>query len=340
MIPGRYATLLIHRRRIRPKQAYQEIVGAITAQNENEAYQDVVTWLRAACTARGGGGAQNTMPSVLQAFTALHLPPEAYRYVTTKVHSDLPALREQELGGAGGAAAFAGALRTHGLARAATRDDRDEEDAVRPKEPRTITEAYKETYQMLLRYCNVGEPGNVAPVRPRLANCHKSEQHTVLSQELQKVCMTRGLSTELYAPVITTTLKQMVVVFQFAGYGPDDLSSGCQPFLVSYAGSAHHYSALAAASVGNQLSQGEQTASLTDYRSIRDKEKVKFPRDMSEVCITLTRFAVLCQCLFQGAGPAHPLVEAMWTTATTAQSIAPFVTERLNTLARQLAAAQ
>ena len=280
------------------------------------------------------------MPSVLQAFTALHLPPEAYRYVTTKVHSDLPALREQELGGAGGAAAFAGALRTHGLARAATRDDRDEEDAVRPKEPRTITEAYKETYRMLLRYCNVGEPGNVAPVRPRLANCHKSEQHTVLSQELQKVCMARGLSTELYAPVITTTLKQMVVAFQFAGYGPDDLSSGCQPFLVSYAGSAHHYSALAAASVGNQLSQGEQTASLTDYRSIRDKEKVKFPRDMSEVCITLTRFAVLCQCLFQGAGPAHPLVEAMWTTATTAQSIAPFVTERLNTLARQLAAAQ
>lgn len=56
LISGRYATLLIHRRRIQPKQAYQEIVGAIAAQHENEACQDVITWLRAACTARGGAG--------------------------------------------------------------------------------------------------------------------------------------------------------------------------------------------------------------------------------------------------------------------------------------------
>ena len=223
-----------------------------------------------------------------------------------------------------------------GLARPAARAEGEEDDAARVKEPRTIMEAYKETYRTLLRYCNVTDPKNVAPVWPRLANCHKSEQHTVLSQELQKVCMARGLSTELYAPIITTTVKQMVVSFQFVGYGSDDLSSGCQPFMVSYAGSAHdHYTALAAASVGNQLSQGEQNASLADYRSIREKEKVKFPRDMSEVCITLTRYAVLCQCLFQGAGGSHPFVEAMWATAAGAQNIAPFVTERLHALARQ-----
>ena len=341
LVPGRYASLIVHRRRVRPKAAYQEIVGAITAHHEVDACQDILTWLRAACTARGGGGAQNAVPSVHHTFAPLHLPPEAYRYVTSKVHSDLPALREHELGGGmGGAAAFAGALRTLGLAREAGRGNGDAGDGARAKEPRTIVEAYKETYQTLLRYCNVEEPGHVAPVWPRLANCHKSEQHTVLSQELQKVCMARGLSTELYAPIITTTLKQMVISFQFVGHGPDDLSSGCQPFMVAYAGSVHHYTALAAASVGNQLSQGEQSASLTDYRAIRDKEKVKFPRDMSEVCITLTRYAVLCQCLFQGVGPAHPFVSAMWAAATGAQNIAPFVTERLNMLAQQPATPQ
>lgn len=78
--------------------------------------------------------------------------------------------------------------------------------------------------------------------------------------------MARGLSTELYVPVITMALKQMVVGLQFTGHGSDDLSTGsCQPFMVSYSGSASHYQALAAASIGNQLAQGKQNDSLTDY---------------------------------------------------------------------------
>lgn len=113
---------------------------------------------------------------------------------------------------------------------------------------------------MLLRYSNVTDSCNVlAPVWQRLANCHKSEeQHTVLSHELQKMCISRALSTELYVapPIITSTLKQMVMGFQFTGFVPDDLLLGCQPFLVSYAGSAHHYVALAATHHGNQLSGG------------------------------------------------------------------------------------
>jgi hypothetical protein len=175
----------------------------------------------------------------------------------------------------------------------------------------------------------------VAQVWLRLANSHKSEQHVVLTQELQKVCRARGMSAELYAPVITTTLQQMVVGFQFAGHGVDDLtSSGCQPFFVSYAGSAHHYLAVAAVDVGNQLSQGEQNASLSNYRTIRDKEKLKFPRGLTEVCITLTRFAVLSRCMFQGDGALHPFVEAMWATVAGFQNGASFITERFHLLSR------
>ena len=92
LIPGRYTALLVHRRRVRPKQAFQELVGTIEARNELAACQDGVAWLRAACTARGGGGAQNATPSVVCTFTRLHLLPEAYRYVTAKVQADLPAL--------------------------------------------------------------------------------------------------------------------------------------------------------------------------------------------------------------------------------------------------------
>lgn len=286
-----------------------------------EDYQDVLVWLRAACTARGGGGAQNTVPSVMHAFTPLHLPPEVYNYMTAKVRGDLPALTAQ--GNDGGPEGIADAIRALTTARANPADGERT-----TKEPKTIAETYKETYRTLLRYCNVASVESVAPVWARLANCLKSEQHVVLTQELQKVCMGRGLSTELYTPVVTTGIKQMVVSFGFVGHGADDLLTGCQPFQVSYSGGAHHARALANAGESNLLSHGDQSVSLADIRTIRENEKLKFPKDATEVCITLYRFAVLCQVLFQGVGDAHPFVEGMWMLARNIQNTAPFITDR------------
>lgn len=328
LVPCTLAALIIHRRRVSAKQAYQELVGAIQATGGMDTHADVVVWLRAACTARGGGGAQNTVPSVVYAFNPVHLPPEVYNYMTAKVKGDLPALagRANEQVPAD---AIAEALRALTAARGGA--DEGERTA---KEPRTVADTYKETYRTILRYCNVRDLEGVAPLWSRLANCHKSEQHTVLAQELQKVCMARGLSTELYTPVVTSGLKQMVVGFQFIGLGTDDLTTGCQPFQVVYAGSVNHYTALAAASVSHQLAQGEHSASLADYRTIREKEKVRFPKDVTEVAITLHRFAVLCQVLFQGTGDAHPFVEAMWSVAVGFQNLAPFITERYHNIAR------
>ena len=139
----------------------------------------------------------------------------------------------------------------------------------------------------------------VAPVWVRLGNCHKSEQYKLLSQELQKACMARGLSTEVYLPVVTTALKQMIVGFRFEGHTrADDIATGCQPFLVAYASRDHHIQQVTTASVAEQLAQGEQQASLADYRTLRESERLKFPRDIVDVCITLFRYFVLCQCLF------------------------------------------
>ena len=86
--------------------------------------------------------------------------------------------------------------------------------------------------------------------------------------------------------------------------------------------------ALNAASLGNQLSQGEQNANLADIRTIREKEKVKFPTDVSQTCITMFRYAVLCQALFQGTGDPNPFVESLWKFATALQNSAPFIAEK------------
>lgn len=103
---------------------------------------------------------------------------------------------------------------------------------------------------------------------------------------------------------------------------------------MSYSGSANHSRSLADADVSYQLAQGEQNASLADYRTIREKEKLKLPRDITEVCITLTQYCVLCQTLFQGTGPANAFMEAMWRVTTTLQNAAPFNTERCHPATR------
>ena len=289
LVPGYYASLLIHRRSVTAKVAYQEIYGSMLARDEVEACMDVLTWLRAACTSRGGGGAQNGLPSVLYPLTAVHLPEQVYQYLIGKVRADLPALGEPDPVTAEVTGTLAGALRALTNARGAEGTTAGDRAA---KEPKLIQDVYKETFRTLLRFGNVSRPEDVAPVWGRLANCAKSEQHTLLTQEFHRVCQARGLDTELYTPIVTTALKQMIVGFLFVGHGVDDLSSGCQPFQVAYSGSANHLESLAMASVSHQLAQGDQAASLADYATIKDKEKVRFPRDTVDVAITFTRYAV------------------------------------------------
>lgn len=326
LLPCRYAALLVHRQGVTPKAAYQELYGAMQARAELEPSRDVITWLKAACTARGGGGPQSGVPGVFHPLTPVHLPLLVYRYMTGKVRSDLPALAAPDALTSEVTGTLAGALR------ALTRNT--EGAAIdRTREPKTVAEVYRETYRTLLRFSNVPSVEQLAPLWQRLANCTKSEQHTIMVQEFQRVCMARGLSTELHVPIVTATLKQMVVGLQFVGHSVDDLSTGCQPFLVSFAGGSNHLQALEAASIGNQLAQGEQNASLADYRTLREREKIKFPRDITEVNITLGRYAVLAQALFQGTGDDNPFVATMWSLYAALTNAAPFLTERFQQIA-------
>ena len=185
------------------------------------------------------------------------------------------------------------------------------------REPKGVVEAYRETYPVLLRYCQVGTVEELSPLWNRLARGGKSEQQSILQQELTRVCTGRGLTPDVYCPVVTTGMKQMVASLNFAGHGPDDLTAGCQPFLVAYSGTEDHYRAMDKAMVAHQLDQGTTNASLADIREIRDKEKVKLPRDLNQVSYTLQRFAVLVHALFQGPGATNPFVNCMWLLANT-----------------------
>jgi hypothetical protein len=78
LLPGYYGTLLIHRRGLSAKVAYQELYGAMQARNGVDLCRDFLIWLKAACTARGGGGLQNGVPVVYHPLAPVHLPGAVY----------------------------------------------------------------------------------------------------------------------------------------------------------------------------------------------------------------------------------------------------------------------
>ena len=68
----------------------------------------------------------------------------------------------------------------------------------------------------------------------------KGKLQSILQQELNKVCLRRGLTPNVYSPVVTLKLKQLVTSLHFVGNGQDNIVSGCQQFLVTYTGTDDH----------------------------------------------------------------------------------------------------
>ncbi len=155
IVPCYYAALLVHRRGITAKTAFQELYGAKQARREVEACQDVLTWLRVACTARGGEGLQNTVTAVFQQLTPVHLPPDVFRYMISKVRLDLPPLATPDAMTTEVTGTLAGALRALTSRAGGSGEDRA------GREPKGINEHYKETYR---------PSGAASPIAPRASN--------------------------------------------------------------------------------------------------------------------------------------------------------------------------
>lgn len=201
VIPTKYAAALVNRDGVSPAMAYRELYGMFEADRVLEACNDVLIWLRAACTARGGAGELAPLPAVAYSFALMLLPEAVSEYVATKVLTDLPGRKMLGGGARGGTQdTMAAALQqlADSVGGVSTRGER---------EPRGVMESYRETYPLLLRHCHVTTVEELAPIWGRLARGSKGEQQSILQQELARVCTERGLMTDVYCPAVTSGLK-------------------------------------------------------------------------------------------------------------------------------------
>jgi hypothetical protein len=97
--------------------------------------------------------------------------------VASKIHSDLPALREGHPLAGNQAANLAPAQQVAELMRAFGEGAHQRaNDGVQDREPKQVQDVYRETYLLLLRHNRVEHTEDLAPIWRRLANSAKSEQ--------------------------------------------------------------------------------------------------------------------------------------------------------------------
>ena len=174
VIPTKCAATLVPRDGVSPAVAYWELFGMLEADGTLEASADVLTWLRVACTARGGAGDLAALPAVAQHFHLLLLPAAISEYVAAKVLVDLPGRCGPHI-----------ATAAHGLDPMIAAVQQLAENVGGGgcrvgREPKGVMEAYRETYTVLQRYCQVSAVDNLAPLWNRLARGGKGEQQSIL----------------------------------------------------------------------------------------------------------------------------------------------------------------
>ncbi|KAI2507849.1 hypothetical protein MHU86_6629 [Fragilaria crotonensis] len=171
VIPAKYAATLIHRDGVSPATAYQELTGQFAADGVDEACADVLSWLRVACTARGGAGDLSAVPAVALSFPLLLLPAAVSDYVAAKVTGELPSHR------LGGGAPVRGGIDPMVTAVQQLTATMGEVGGRTTREPKGIMDAYRETYPVLLRYCQVNSVDELAPLWNRLARGSKGNNN-------------------------------------------------------------------------------------------------------------------------------------------------------------------
>lgn len=227
-VPPRYVPIVVHRR-LNPRQLWDELVGAIRANNEVESCKELVNWVLVALMQSGRG-----LPSTLVAArpTLSLIPDEVYfRRQQEILHAQLPGLTSIAPPSASGESAVTTQLATfvgqlveeHRLARADTRERADEK-----RSPKTPTAYWgEEACVFLCTMCEVDSEDLLPSVWTLIAAAGKRDRIAV---ENAILATARRLQLVESAPLVTPEFAKKLTNLQLAGTDVDNLAEGLQPF--------------------------------------------------------------------------------------------------------------
>ena len=285
-VPPKYVNVLMGRR-LTPREGFLEIERAVRENNDEEAMQPLLDWLRIAVTRGGVETTANSRVTLTHSPGVPMVTPELADKLQRLVRGDLPAWQKETPTPQGVIlpAASAQQMQLEQLLLAQLLKQQGpgiNEDAEKPPSAH-----FKGTINLLLRLTNRTEEKELPEIYHRWANSNKKEFRAVLQEVFDQNAVRLGLPE----PVATADLAMTISTLRFASADEDDLEQGLQPFAVSY----HSQKTLAEQSALNSLHDLLYlgTPQLTDLWAMKAANKLWIPTKLSQLVRTLKSFAVV-----------------------------------------------
>jgi hypothetical protein len=303
-VPPKYLPIVINRR-LRPKQVWTELIGAIRVDGNVEDCQELVDWaILGLCR-----HAANRPCSSVQ---RLPVAPLADGHLNRHRR----AILFQQLPGANPRNAPAGAVvptqlvnlvgqLVHNQQTAREEDTARANTATAERLPSGFWGAA--TTARLCLLCGVTDELDLPELWLRLAAAGKKDR-LAMDAVLFDIAVEED-AVELL-PIVTPALAKMFSTLRLAGDDMDDLSEGFQPFALSiqdFGTDIGGDEATAARNVAldyDQLMAGSMTTDLTDVRTLRTATKVTIPEAYSQSKAMFQATRLVVKAAF---GPAHPM---------------------------------
>ncbi|MGH7974086.1 MAG: hypothetical protein ACREBR_01070 [bacterium] len=300
-VPPRYVPLLLGQR-LRPKEAWAQVGGAIIADNKSEECSLLLDWLRVALTIPGGQ--QAVLPIVTR---DIEIPPIGDRdFMRTRwelVMRDLPHYRNQAMAPPAvenGYGLLVNELREE---RRFTHERYEAERAIRAQ-PKTPTTRWPGTIQTINLLCEVPTAAHLPPVYSQLAAGHKTKDRQII-QNAFNARIAEADSASTLAPVVTADMAKKIT--DFGAVDSEDLTSGLQPFNVIYHSRERLNTSLQTAQIYDTIASGATAVPLTDLLTIKEADKIVLPARWNQTRITLELYSVVLDVVL---GVEHRLVAA------------------------------
>lgn len=296
-IPFRYVALLLNTN-LPPREAFLRLAPAITANNDQQACQPLLDFLRVALTR-----SQANQPSAAaMAWPHLPRPPDSVLigHFQAMVNRDLPHLLPPPPG------TNTSAVATQiGELVAESRLSRQEALA-RSQRTSTVEDLFGEVgLRTLMRLCQVHNSAHLPDVYHELAAAPKKQRQSVVQQAFTSGGQALGLYHRFLVP---PGIVDKLVNLEWFSADPNDLSTGLNPFLFGQPTPseevqlAHHIRMQAI------INSGEAAPSLTDARFLSTPAAVRCPMTLPDSGYNMSNFHLLC---FRYLGDSHPASLAM-----------------------------
>mmetsp|Transcript_6869 Transcript_6869/g.13921 ORF Transcript_6869/g.13921 Transcript_6869/m.13921 type:complete len:711 (+) Transcript_6869:32-2164(+) len=286
---------------MRPRDAYQAVLGMVQQNHHEAACAPLLDWLRVPLPRRTANALPRTTTTPLVA--PMYAPPEMHqlylKYRMAIAHRDLPLL--SPAGTQQGAQLIATGLTTlvqeQRLARQEAAEQRRERDA-----RKTPADYYGVLLERLMRWAQVHGEDDLPPIHEALSNTKKGKIRALLQKTVEDCLSNNGFVEEF---PVTTAMATKIIELNWHTSLPDDFSCGLNLFAV---GALDDEAIEVQRTLNHQadlLLANEGTAPLDDLATVSTpKGDVSLPHTFAQLRYQVQRMYALWSTLL---APEHPL---------------------------------